>query len=217
MATRKIGPALAAGNTVVVKPASLTPLTTMYLVKIFEEVGVPKGVINVITTRDTAGVSNVIMEDDRLRKVSFTGSTPVGINLMKQAADKVLRTSMELGGNAPFVVFEDADLDKAVEGVIAAKFRNIGQACTAANRIYVQKSIADEFSKRVSERVSGFKMGRGTEEASSSVHSSKKRPSTRSPRWSRMRSPRAPRSLPVVTRAPARASSSSNRPQQRQP
>ncbi|MGO1545711.1 MAG: NAD-dependent succinate-semialdehyde dehydrogenase [Gulosibacter sp.] len=164
MATRKIGPALAAGNTVVVKPASLTPLTTLYLVKIFEEVGLPKGVINVITTRDTAGVSNVIMEDDRLRKVSFTGSTPVGIGLMKQAADKVLRSSMELGGNAPFVVFEDADLDKAVDGVIAAKFRNIGQACTAANRIYVQQSIADEFSKRVAERVSGFKMGRGTED-----------------------------------------------------
>ncbi|KAB1641173.1 NAD-dependent succinate-semialdehyde dehydrogenase [Gulosibacter chungangensis] len=164
MATRKIGPALAAGNTVVVKPASLTPLTTLYLVKVFEEVGLPKGVINVITTRDTAGVSNVIMEDDRLRKVSFTGSTPVGVNLMKQAAEKVLRTSMELGGNAPFVVFEDADLDKAVDGVIAAKFRNIGQACTAANRIYVQKSIADEFSKRVAERVGSFKMGRGTED-----------------------------------------------------
>lgn len=164
MATRKMGPALAAGNTVILKPASLTPLTSLYLVKIFEEVGVPKGVVNVITSRDTAGVSNQIMEDDRLRKVSFTGSTPVGIGLMKKAADKVLRTSMELGGNAPFLVFEDADLDKAVDGAIAAKFRNIGQACTAANRIYVQKSIAEEFSQRVAERVSNFKMGRGTEE-----------------------------------------------------
>ncbi|RRJ88303.1 NAD-dependent succinate-semialdehyde dehydrogenase [Gulosibacter macacae] len=164
MATRKIGPALAAGNTVIVKPASLTPLTTLLLVKVFEEVGVPKGVINVITSRDTAGISNAIMGDDRLRKVSFTGSTPVGIGLMKQAAEKVLRTSMELGGNAPFVVFEDADLDKAVDGAIAAKFRNIGQACTAANRMIVQKSIADEFAKRVGERVAAFKMGRGTEE-----------------------------------------------------
>lgn len=164
MATRKIGPALAAGCTVVVKPASLTPLTTLYLAKIFEEVGVPKGVINVVTTRDTAGVSDIIMSDDRLRKVSFTGSTPVGIGLMKKAAEKVLRTSMELGGNAPFVIFEDADLDKAVEGALAAKFRNIGQACTAANRFIVQKSIADEFSKRVGERVAAMKMGRGTED-----------------------------------------------------
>ena len=164
MATRKIGPALAAGNTMVVKPASLTPLTTLYMVKIFEEVGVPAGVINVITSRDTAGVSDIIMEDDRLRKVSFTGSTPVGIGLMKKAADKVLRTSMELGGNAPFVVFDDADLDKAVDGAIAAKFRNIGQACTAANRMIVQKGIADEFARRVGERVAAFKMGRGTEE-----------------------------------------------------
>ncbi|WP_087005485.1 NAD-dependent succinate-semialdehyde dehydrogenase [Gulosibacter sp. 10] len=164
MATRKIAPALAAGNTCVVKPASLTPLTTLYFVKILEEVGVPKGVVNLVTTRDTAGVSDVIMEDDRLRKVSFTGSTPVGVNLMKKAAEKVLRTSMELGGNAPFVVFEDADLDKAVDGVILAKFRNIGQACTAANRVFVQKSVADEFAKRVAARVADFKMGRGTED-----------------------------------------------------
>ncbi|MFD2675323.1 NAD-dependent succinate-semialdehyde dehydrogenase [Gulosibacter bifidus] len=164
MATRKIAPALAAGNTVVVKPASLTPLTTLYFVKILEELGVPKGVVNVVTTRDTAGVSNTIMEDDRLRKISFTGSTGVGVGLMKRAAEKVLRTSMELGGNAPFVVFEDADMDKAIQGVIDAKFRNIGQACTAANRIIVQESIAEEFTKRVAERVSAFKMGRGTEE-----------------------------------------------------
>jgi succinate-semialdehyde dehydrogenase/glutarate-semialdehyde dehydrogenase len=164
MATRKIAPALAAGNTVIVKPASLTPLTTLYFAKVLEEVGVPKGVVNVITTRNTGGVTDAIMEDDRLRKISFTGSTPVGVNLMKKAADKVLRTSMELGGNAPFVVFEDADLDKAVDGVIAAKFRNIGQACTAANRIIVQASIADEFSKRVAAKVNDFKMGPGTED-----------------------------------------------------
>lgn len=164
MATRKIAPALAAGNTVIVKPASLTPLTTLYFAKVLEEVGVPKGVVNVITTRNTGGVTDAIMADDRLRKISFTGSTAVGISLMKKAADKVLRTSMELGGNAPFVVFEDADLDKAVEGVIAAKFRNIGQACTAANRIIVQASIADEFSKRVAAEVNEFKMGPGTED-----------------------------------------------------
>ena len=164
MATRKIGPAIAAGCTMVVKPASLTPLTTLYLVKIFEEVGVPKGVINVVTTRDTGGVSDVIMSDDRLRKVSFTGSTPVGIGLMKKAAEKVLRTSMELGGNAPFVVFEDADLDKTVEGALAAKFRNIGQACTAANRFIVHEDVAKEFAKRVGERVAAMKMGRGTED-----------------------------------------------------
>ncbi len=164
MATRKIAPALAAGNTVIVKPASLTPLTTLYFAKVLEEVGVPKGVVNVITTRNTGGVTDAIMADDRLRKISFTGSTPVGIGLMKKAADKVLRSSMELGGNAPFVVFEDADLDKAVEGVIAAKFRNIGQACTAANRIIVQASIADEFSKRVAAKVNDFKMGPGIED-----------------------------------------------------
>lgn len=164
MATRKIAPALAAGNTCVVKPASLTPLTTLLFVKVLEEVGVPAGVVNVITSRDTAGVSNQIMEDPRLRKVSFTGSTQVGVGLLKKAADNVLRSSMELGGNAPFVVFEDADLDKAVEGVLAAKFRNIGQACTAANRIYVHSSIADEFAKRVGEKVAAYKMGRGTED-----------------------------------------------------
>lgn len=164
MATRKIAPALAAGNTVVVKPASLTPLTTLYFVKILEELGLPKGVVNVITTRDTGGVSDAVMEDPRLRKISFTGSTGVGVNLMKKAAENVLRTSMELGGNAPFLVFEDADLDKAVQGVIDAKFRNIGQACTAANRILVQDTIAEEFTKRVADRVRAFKMGRGTEE-----------------------------------------------------
>ncbi|CAG7844260.1 Succinate-semialdehyde dehydrogenase [Pseudoclavibacter triregionum] len=164
MATRKIAPAIAAGCTCVVKPASLTPLTTLYMVKILEEAGLPKGVVNVITTRNTGGVSSPIIADRRLRKLSFTGSTGVGQKLMQEATQNVLRTSMELGGNAPFVVFEDADLDQAVEGVLAAKFRNIGQACTAANRILVQSSIADEFSKRVAERVASYKVGRGTEE-----------------------------------------------------
>jgi succinate-semialdehyde dehydrogenase/glutarate-semialdehyde dehydrogenase len=163
MATRKIAPAIAAGCTVVIKPATLTPLTTLYFVKILEEVGVPKGVVNVITTSKSGAVSSEIIGDDRLRKLSFTGSTSVGIALMKQAADKVLRTSMELGGNAPFVVFEDADLDKAVEGALAAKFRNIGQACTAANRFIVHESVATEFAAKVTERVQAMKIGRGTE------------------------------------------------------
>ena len=164
MATRKIAPAIAAGCTMVVKPATQTPLTTLYFVKILEEVGVPKGVVNVITTSKSSAVSAPIIADKRLRKLSFTGSTPVGIALMKQAAENVLRTSMELGGNAPFVVFDDADLDKAVEGALAAKFRNIGQACTAANRFIVHESVAEEFAAKVTARVAAMKIGRGTEE-----------------------------------------------------
>ncbi|WP_296665485.1 NAD-dependent succinate-semialdehyde dehydrogenase [Demequina sp.] len=164
MATRKIAPALAAGCTVVVKPAALTPLTTLALAAILEEAGVPAGVVNVLTTSDSRGVSAPIIGDPRLRKLSFTGSTEVGRALMKQAADGVLRVSMELGGNAPFVVFEDADLDKAVEGALAAKFRNIGQACTAANRFIVHASVADEFARRVTERVAAMRVGRGTED-----------------------------------------------------
>ncbi len=164
MATRKLGPALAAGCTAVVKPATLTPLTTLALVALLEEAGLPKGVVNVITTKSTGALSERLLADSRLRKVSFTGSTPVGVQLLKQAADNVLKASMELGGNAPFVVFEDADLDKAVEGALLAKFRNIGQACTAANRFIVHESVADEFSKRVGDAVKAMKIGRGTEE-----------------------------------------------------
>lgn len=164
MATRKIAPALAAGCTVVVKPAALTPLTTLLLAKTLEEAGVPAGVVNVITTTSSSAVTAPIVADPRLRKLSFTGSTSVGQSLIKQAADKVLRVSMELGGNAPFVVFEDADLDKAVEGALAAKFRNIGQACTAANRFIVHRDVADEFARRVTERVAAMRVGRGTED-----------------------------------------------------
>ncbi|MGY3127145.1 succinate-semialdehyde dehydrogenase/glutarate-semialdehyde dehydrogenase [Agrococcus sp. UYP33] len=164
MATRKLGPALAAGCTAVVKPATLTPLTTLALVGLLEEAGLPKGVVNVITTKSTGALSERLLADPRLRKVSFTGSTPVGVQLLKLAADNVLKASMELGGNAPFVVFDDADLDKAVEGALLAKFRNIGQACTAANRFIVHESVADEFSKRIGEAVKGMKIGRGTEE-----------------------------------------------------
>ena len=164
MATRKLGPALAAGCTAVVKPATLTPLTTLALVALLEEAGLPKGVVNVITTKSTGALSERLLADPRLRKVSFTGSTPVGVQLLKLAADNVLKASMELGGNAPFVVFDDADLDKAVEGALLAKFRNIGQACTAANRFIVHESVADEFSRRIGEAVQAMKIGRGTEE-----------------------------------------------------
>ena len=164
MATRKIAPAIAAGCTAVIKPAELTPLTTLYFAKLLEDAGLPKGVVNVITTSTSRDVSTPIIADPRLRKLSFTGSTTVGQNLMKQASENVLRTSMELGGNAPFVVFEDADLDKAVDGAIIAKFRNIGQACTAANRFIVHESVADEFAKRVTERVTAMRVGRGTED-----------------------------------------------------
>jgi len=164
MATRKIAPALAAGCTVVVKPAELTPLTTLLFARLLEDAGLPAGVLNVITTAHSGAVSEPIIRDPRLRKLSFTGSTAVGQKLLEQAASGVLRTSMELGGNAPFVVFDDADLDKAVEGAIAAKFRNIGQACTAANRFIVHRSVVDEFTRRVTERVDGFAIGRGTED-----------------------------------------------------
>jgi succinate-semialdehyde dehydrogenase/glutarate-semialdehyde dehydrogenase len=154
MATRKIAPALAAGCTVVIKPAELTPLTTLAFAKLLEDAGLPGGVVNVFTTSTSGAVSEPIIRDPRLRKLSFTGSTQVGQRLMEQAAQGVLRTSMELGGNAPFIVFEDADLDKAVDGAMLAKFRNIGQACTAANRFIVH----------VTERVQGMKIGRGTED-----------------------------------------------------
>jgi succinate-semialdehyde dehydrogenase/glutarate-semialdehyde dehydrogenase len=164
MATRKIAPALAAGCTVVIKPAELTPLTTLYVARLLEDAGLPAGVLNVITTSTSGEVSGPIIEDPRLRKLSFTGSTAVGQKLIQQSAHGVLRTSMELGGNAPFVVFEDADLDRAVDGAMIAKFRNIGQACTAANRFIVHESIAEEFARRVTERVNGFRVGRGTDD-----------------------------------------------------
>ena len=163
MATRKIAPALAAGCTMVVKPASLTPLTTLLLVDLLAEAGVPPGVVNVVTTTRSAAVANAILDDPRLRKLSFTGSTEVGRTLLARAAGGILRTSMELGGNAPFLVFDDADLDAAVAGALTAKFRNIGQACTAANRFLVHADVADEFADRVTERVAGFVVGRGTE------------------------------------------------------
>lgn len=164
MATRKIGPALAAGCTVVVKPAELTPLTTLFLVELFRRAGLPDGVLNVVPSLDAKGLSEPIIADRRLRKLTFTGSTPVGSALLKQAADNVLKTSMELGGNAPLLVFDDADLDTAVTAAMLAKFRNVGEACTAANRFFVQEGIADAFTAALTAKVDEFRIGRGTEE-----------------------------------------------------
>jgi succinate-semialdehyde dehydrogenase/glutarate-semialdehyde dehydrogenase len=164
MATRKIAPAIAAGCTMVIKPATLTPLTTMLFASVLEEVGLPKGVLNVIPTTDAGGVTGPIIKDPRLRKLSFTGSTEVGRTLLKDSAEQILRTSMELGGNAPFLVFEDADLDAAVEGAMLAKLRNMGEACTAANRFIVHESVAEQFSKRLAEKMATLPVKRGTEE-----------------------------------------------------
>ena len=162
MGTRKIGPALAAGCTLVVKPAHETPLTMLLLAKTLDEVGLPAGVLNVITTSHSSDVSEPIIRDPRLRKLTFTGSTGVGKALVEQSAEQLLRLSMELGGNAPFVVFEDADLDKAVEGAMLAKMRNIGEACTAANRFIVHESVAEEFGRRFAERMGALNVGKGT-------------------------------------------------------
>ena len=161
MATRKIAPAIAAGCTMIVKPAELTPLTTLYFVKALEEAGLPAGVVNVITTSTSQATSAPIIADSRLRKLTFTGSTQVGVKLLQQAAGNVLRTSMELGGNAPFIVFEDADIDAAVNGAMLAKMRNIGQACTAANRFIVHQSVADEFASKFAARMAELHLGRG--------------------------------------------------------
>jgi succinate-semialdehyde dehydrogenase/glutarate-semialdehyde dehydrogenase len=162
MGTRKIGPALAAGCTVVVKPAHETPLTTLLLMEVLADAGVPDGVVNCITTSHSRAVSSAIISDPRLRKLTFTGSTQVGKGLIAQAAEHVLRTSMELGGNAPFVVLSSADLDRAVDGALAAKMRNIGEACTAANRFIVHESLADEFVTRLSARMGALTIGDGT-------------------------------------------------------
>ena len=159
MATRKIAPALAAGCTVVLKPAAETPLTALAIARVLAEAGLPDGVVTVLPTLDAAGVVTAWLEDPRVRKLSFTGSTPVGRTLLRQAADRVLNTSMELGGNAPFVVAEDADLAAAVEGALVAKLRNAGQACTAANRFYVHAGVAEEFTARLAAAMSGLEVG----------------------------------------------------------
>ncbi|MFT3662421.1 MAG: NAD-dependent succinate-semialdehyde dehydrogenase [Gordonia sp. (in: high G+C Gram-positive bacteria)] len=161
MGTRKIGPALASGCTMLVKPSVDTPLTMLLLAQAFADAGLPPGVLSVLPTSDSVGVVAEIMSDPRLRKISFTGSTGVGKALVAQSADRLLRTSMELGGNAPFLVFDDADLDAALDGAMAAKMRNGGEACTAANRIYVQNSVRDEFTRRLTERVAAMRVGPG--------------------------------------------------------
>lgn len=164
MATRKIAPALAAGCTCILKPATETPLTALAVAALLAEAGVPAGVVNVLTTSTTAKVVNTILDDPRVRKVSFTGSTEVGRVLLRKAADQVIHSSMELGGNAPFLVFEDADLDRALDGLMVAKMRNGGEACTAANRIYVQRGIAETFAARLAERMAALRVGPGVEE-----------------------------------------------------
>jgi succinate-semialdehyde dehydrogenase/glutarate-semialdehyde dehydrogenase len=166
MATRKIAPALAAGCTVVLKPATETPLTAYLIAECCRDAGVPEGVVNVLTTRQSGPVVSAMLHDDRVRALSFTGSTEVGRTLLHESADNVLKTSMELGGNAPFLVFDDADLDEAVEGLMVAKMRNGGQACTAANRIYAHRSIADELGRRLAARMGELAMGAGTDPSS---------------------------------------------------
>jgi succinate-semialdehyde dehydrogenase/glutarate-semialdehyde dehydrogenase len=163
MGTRKIAPAVAAGCTMVIKPAQQTPLSMLALAKILEDAGLPRGVLNVITAQRAGAVIAPLLRDPRTRKLSFTGSTEVGRKLIEQSAEQVLRVSMELGGNAPFLVFEDADLEAAVDGAIVAKMRNVGEACTAANRFHVHESVADEFSRRLAERMAALKLGRGTD------------------------------------------------------
>ena len=163
MATRKIAPALAAGCAVVLKPAEATPLTSLLLGAVLQDAGLPPGVVNIVPTSRPAAVSDALLGDPRLRKISFTGSTDVGRLLLRQAAGGVLRTSMELGGNAPFLVFADADLDRAVRAAMQAKFRNIGQACTAANRFLVERPVAGEFARRLAAEIRGLRVGPGTE------------------------------------------------------
>jgi succinate-semialdehyde dehydrogenase/glutarate-semialdehyde dehydrogenase len=166
MATRKIGPALGAGCTVVLKPASDTPLTALAIAQILDEAGAPAGTVNVLPSRSSGAVVSAMLHDDRVRKLSFTGSTEVGRTLLHEAADKVVNTSMELGGNAPFIVFADADLDEAVEGAMVAKMRNAGSACTAANRLYVQEPVAQEFAARLAKRMAGLTVGPPTDPGS---------------------------------------------------
>ncbi|AWT56370.1 NAD-dependent succinate-semialdehyde dehydrogenase [Mycolicibacterium smegmatis] len=166
MGTRKMGPAFAAGCTMIVKPAQETPLTMLLLAKLMDEAGLPKGVLSVLPTSNPRGVTGALIDDGRLRKLTFTGSTGVGKALVKQSADKLLRTSMELGGNAPFIVFDDADVDAAVDGAILAKMRNGGEACTAANRFHVANSVREEFTEKLVKRMSEFTLGKGLDPSS---------------------------------------------------
>ena len=166
MGTRKIGPAVAAGCTMIVKPAQETPLTMLLLAKLMDEAGLPKGVLSVLPTTKPRDVTTALIDDGRLRKMTFTGSTGVGTALAKQGIEKLLRLSMELGGNAPFLVFDDADVDAAVDGAILAKMRNGGEACTAANRFHVANSVREEFTEKLVKRMSEFTLGNGLDESS---------------------------------------------------
>jgi succinate-semialdehyde dehydrogenase / glutarate-semialdehyde dehydrogenase len=164
MGTRKVGPAIAAGCTIVMKPAQQTPLSMLALGQILEEAGLPGGVFNILTTSSSSKTTGPLIQDPRLRKLSFTGSTEVGRKLIEASARNVLKTSMELGGNAPFLIFDDADLDAAVDGALLAKMRNIGEACTSANRFHVAEPVREEFQRRLGEKMGGLKIGRGTED-----------------------------------------------------
>src|SRR5213079_1227898 len=164
MGTRKIGPAIAAGCTMVWKPAKQTPLCALALTQILEEAGLPAGVLNLMLAKSSGETMEPLIKDGRARKLSFTGSTEVGRTLIAQAADQVLKVSMELGGNAPFLIFDDADLDAAVEGAMIAKMRNIGEACTSANRFHVAAPVAEEFAQKLAERMGAMKVARGTED-----------------------------------------------------
>ncbi len=164
MGTRKVGPAVAAGCTIVMKPAQQTPLSMLALGQILEEAGLPGGVFNIVTTSSSGKTTGPLIQDPRLRKLSFTGSTEVGRSLIEASARQVLKTSMELGGNAPFLIFDDADLDAAVDGALLAKMRNIGEACTSANRFHVAEPVQEEFQRRLAEKMGALKLGRGTEE-----------------------------------------------------
>ncbi|HWD74046.1 MAG TPA: NAD-dependent succinate-semialdehyde dehydrogenase [Solirubrobacteraceae bacterium] len=164
MGTRKLGPAIAAGCTMVVKPAQQTPLSMLMLGKILEEAGLPGGVLNLFTASSSSETTGPLISDQRLRKLSFTGSTEVGRKLMAQASETLLRLSMELGGNAPFIVFEDADIDAAVAGAMVAKMRNMGEACTSANRFHVADAVADRFAEKLAEKMGALKLGRGVDE-----------------------------------------------------
>jgi succinate-semialdehyde dehydrogenase/glutarate-semialdehyde dehydrogenase len=163
MGTRKIGPQIAAGCTAVIKPAKQTPLSMLALAQILEEAGLPGGVLNVLTAKSSGSIMEPLIKDPRTRKLSFTGSTEVGKKLIEQSAEQVLRVSMELGGNAPFLVFDDAEIDDVVEGALVAKMRNIGEACTAANRFHVHEKVADEFAEKLAARMGEMKVGRGTD------------------------------------------------------
>jgi succinate-semialdehyde dehydrogenase / glutarate-semialdehyde dehydrogenase len=166
MGTRKIGPAMAAGCTMIIKPAQETPLTMLLLAKLMDEAGLPKGVLSILPTIKPGDLTTALIDDGRLRKLTFTGSTGVGKALAKQSSDQLLRLSLELGGNAPFIVFDDADVDAAVEGALLAKMRNGGEACTASNRFHVANAVRAEFTEKLVKRMSEFKLGNGLEEAS---------------------------------------------------